>query len=207
MRHIAAMPGLRMLMGQGTVATDDGFVSLSRSQTIEYIWGRECPNLKGSGFAALAAMPSLRGIAVSCKHVDDVALSTLTRFPALTELMPMDVTDHGFRHVGHCRQLESLILMYCRGTTDVATEHIAGLSKLKRYYAGGTQITDRSLGLLGQMSSLEHLEFDSCAGITDAGVARLAGLPQLREISIEGSPNVTREGMAIFPATVRVNYK
>ena len=139
--------------------------------------------------------------------LDDVALSTLPRFPALTELMPMDVTDHGFRHVGHCPQLESLILMYCRETTDVATEHIAGLSKLKRYYAGGTQITDRSLGLLGQMSSLEHLEFDACAGLTDAGVACLAGLPQLREISIEGSPNVTREGMAIFPATVRVNYK
>ena len=43
---------LRMLMGQGTVATDEGFRSLSRSQTIEYIWGRECPNLKGQGFVA-----------------------------------------------------------------------------------------------------------------------------------------------------------
>src|SRR6185295_9371527 len=41
MRHIAALPKLRMLMGQGTVATDDGFRSLSRSQTIEYFWGRE----------------------------------------------------------------------------------------------------------------------------------------------------------------------
>src|SRR6185295_14858793 len=41
MRHIAALPKLRMLMGQGTVATDEGFRSLSRSQTIEYFWGRE----------------------------------------------------------------------------------------------------------------------------------------------------------------------
>src|SRR5262249_14491563 len=47
MRHIAAIPRLRMLMAQGTVATDDGFVALSQSQTIEYIWGRECPNLQG----------------------------------------------------------------------------------------------------------------------------------------------------------------
>jgi hypothetical protein len=39
MRHIAAIPKLRMLMGQGTVATDEGFKSLSRSQTIEYFWG------------------------------------------------------------------------------------------------------------------------------------------------------------------------
>jgi hypothetical protein len=39
MRHIAAIPRLRMLMAQGTVATDDGFSDLSRSPTIEYIWG------------------------------------------------------------------------------------------------------------------------------------------------------------------------
>ena len=49
MRHIGAIPRLRMLMGQGTVASDKGFAALSRSQTIEYIWGRECPNLTGSG--------------------------------------------------------------------------------------------------------------------------------------------------------------
>ena len=53
MRHIAAIPRLRMLMGQGTVATDTGFAALSRSQTIEYIWGRECPNLTGLGFSRI----------------------------------------------------------------------------------------------------------------------------------------------------------
>lgn len=91
MRHIGYLPTLRMLMAQGTVAGDDGFAALSRSRTIEYIWGRECPNLTGRGFAALAGMPSLRGLAVSCKNVDDAALSTLTRFPALTQLMPTSV--------------------------------------------------------------------------------------------------------------------
>ena len=39
-----------------TVATDDGFVALSRSRTLEYLWGRECPNLHGRGFAALATL-------------------------------------------------------------------------------------------------------------------------------------------------------
>ncbi len=48
MRHIAAIPRLRMLMAQGTVATDDGFAALSRSPTIEYIWGRECPEPSGT---------------------------------------------------------------------------------------------------------------------------------------------------------------
>src|SRR6516225_4266030 len=68
--------------------------------------------------------------------------------------MPMDVPDDGFRHVGRCAQLEKLTCMYCRDTGDLATEHIAGLSRLKHYYAGKTQITDRSLEILGGMTSL-----------------------------------------------------
>jgi hypothetical protein len=43
-----------MLMGQGAVASDDGFAALSRSQAIEYIWGHECPNLGGRGYAGAA---------------------------------------------------------------------------------------------------------------------------------------------------------
>src|SRR6185369_7219516 len=92
----SALPNLRMLMAQGTVATDAGFKHFSQSQTIEYIWGRECPNLKGAGFAALAEMPALKGLAVSCKFVDDAALGKLPSFPALKELMPMDVVTTDF---------------------------------------------------------------------------------------------------------------
>jgi hypothetical protein len=206
MRHIAAIPRLRMLMGQGAVAGDAGFTALSRSQTIEYMWGRDCPNLAGRGFAALASMPALRGIAVSCKNVDDASLAALPRFPALRELMPMDVPDAGFRHVGRCEHLEGLWCMYCRDTGDAATEHISGLSGLKTYYAGKTRITDHSLEILGRMASLERLEFWQCAGVTDAGVAHLAGLPRLREIGLDGLPNVTRKAVGLFPAHVRVNY-
>ena len=54
MRHIGAIPRLRMLLAQGTVATDKGFVALARSRTLEYLWGRECPHLQSRGFAALA---------------------------------------------------------------------------------------------------------------------------------------------------------
>jgi hypothetical protein len=206
MTHISEVPRLRMLMGQGTVAGDDGFTALSRSQTIEYIWGRECPNLGGRGFKALARMPALKGLAVSCKSVDDASLSALPEFPALRGLLPMDVPDAGFRHVGRCEKLENLWCMYCRDTGDAATEQIAGLGMLKSYYAGATQITDRSLEILSRMKSLESIEFFDCAGISNAGLGLLAGLPRLREITVGGSPKVTREGMLVFPATVRANY-
>ena len=206
MRHIAALPELRMLLGQGAVATEEGFRSFSRSQTIEYFWGRECPNFTGPGFVALSQMPALKGLAVSCEFVDDAALSCLPDFPSLKELVPMYVTDDGFRHVGRSHQLETLILMYCRDTTDVATTHIVGMPHLQKYHAGYTLITDASLELLSRIASLEEVSFEGCKFITDAGVPFLTTLPRLREISIGGCPKITRSGVTGFASGVRVNY-
>jgi hypothetical protein len=206
MSHIAALPKLRMLMGQGAVATDQGFSSLSRSKTIEYFWGRECPNLKGPGFVALSGMRALKGLAVNCKFVDDAALATLPDFPSLKELVPMGFVDDDFRHIGRSKQLESLTLMYCRETTDAATSHLVGMPNLKKYHAGYTLITDTSLQLLSRIKSLEEISFEGCKFITDAGITFLTALPHLREISVGGCPKVTRSGMTGFDSSVRINY-
>jgi hypothetical protein len=205
MRHFAAIPRLRKLRAQGTVATDAGFEALSRSQTLENLWGRECPHLGSRGFTALSRMPALRSLGVSCQQVSDDALAAFPDFPSLRELTPIDVTDPGFRHIGRCEQLERLSCMYCRETTDVATEHIGGL-RLRSYYAGLTQITDRSLEILGLMTSLEQIELYECLHVTDAGLRFLAKLPKLRQFDVSGSPGVTLNGTEVFQPGVTVHY-
>jgi hypothetical protein len=97
--------------------------------------------------------------------------------------------------------------MYCRDTTDAATEHLTDLSHLKSYYAGMTNITDRSLEILSRLATLERLEFWEIAGITDEGLKSLATLPGLREVSIGGSPRVTPAGVAHFAPRVRVKHE
>jgi len=205
MRHIGALPKLRKLRAQESVATDEGFEALSRSRTLDNLWGRVCPNFGSRGFIALSTMPALRRIGIGCKHVDDAALASLPHFPALREITPIDFQDDGFRHIGRCARLEHLQCMYCRETTDKATEHIAGLP-LQKYYAGLTQITDRSLEIMGRMPTLEQIEFYECKGITDAGLVFLAGLPNLREIHLAGLPGVTHAGTRVFPSHLRVKY-
>lgn len=206
MQQISRFPHLRMLMAQGTVASDEGFAALSTSKSLEYLWGRECPNLTGKGFKLLAHLPNLRGLAVSCKGVDMEALSLLPSFPALREFMPVDVQDEGFHYLGKCRQLEALWCMYCRDTTDVATSYITALPHLKTYYAGDTQITDHSMELLSHMQWLQNCTLWSLRHVTNAGIAALARLPRLQNISLEGLPNVTPEVVTLFPAGVQVNY-
>ena len=115
----------------------------------------------------------------------------------------MDVPDTGYRHIGKCEHLESLILMYCRDTTDAATEHIIGLRKLSYYFNSYTTITDRTPELLSEMDSLERITFDACHGLTNAGVARLARLPGLRELHVSGK-SVTPDVVEAFSPRVSV---
>ena len=206
MPYIAAMPALRFLIAQDTDAGDEGFVALARSSTLEYFWGRRCHGLRDRGFTALSTMPSLRALSASCRNVGDVALAALPDFPALRELMPIDVPDEGYRHIGRCERLERLVLMYCRDTGDRATELIAPLEQLRHYFASYTRITDHSLTILAAMPSLERIELVGCAGVTDAGIAALAGSTALRELSLSGMQNVGRDAVATFPARVRVRY-
>jgi hypothetical protein len=204
MPYIAEMSRLRFLGVQDTLAGDDGFVALGRSSSIEHIWGRRSHNLRRRGFLALAEMPALRSLSVSCVNVDDAGISALPQFPALKELMPVDITDDGYRHIGKCEGLESLILMYCRDTTDAATEHITGLPRLSYYFNSYTTITDRTPELLSGMDTLERITFDACHGLTDAGIAKLARLPSLKELGVSGK-GVTAAVQAMFPVSVAVN--
>ena len=127
------------------------------------------------------------------------------KFPALRELMPMDVPDQGYRHIARCEALESLILMYCRETSDAATEHIVRLPQLKYYFASYTRITDRTPELLSQMDSLERITLNGCASVSDTGVAHLKRLPRLKELRVSG-PQITPDIASEFPARIRVHY-
>ncbi|HEX6643432.1 MAG TPA: hypothetical protein VF037_02080 [Gemmatimonadales bacterium] len=206
MPAIAALPHLRHLVVQDTSAGDDGFAALGRSRSLEFLWGRRCHNLRDRGFTALATIPTLRGLSVSCRNVSDAGLAALPDFPALTELMPMDVPDEGYRHVAACVRLESLVLMYCRDTGDRATGHIVRLPALRKYFASYNLVTDRTPALLATMDSLEEITFDSCAALTDAGVSALARLPRLRRLRVSGMRGVTRDVRGAFGEGVIVSY-
>lgn len=206
MPYIAALPHLRFLMCQDTTAGDEGFVALGRSRSLEHLWGRRCYNLRRRGFAALAGIPTLRALSVSCRNVDDEGLAALPRFPSLVELMPMDVPDAGYVHIGRCAKLESLVLMYCRDSTDAATEHITPLANLRKYFASYNRITDRTPQLLSGMPSLEEITLDTCLGVTNEGIAALARLPRLRVLSVSGMPRVTADVVSTFGPNVRVRH-
>ena len=96
--------------------------------------------------------------------------------------------------------------MYCGDTGDAATEHIAGLSELQHYRASQSRITERAAAVLGGIDSLEEVELSACAGITNAGLAHVARLPRLRKVAVDATARVTRDGLAVFPRHVHVDF-
>ena len=77
--------------------------------------------------------------------------------------------------------LESLIPIYCRHTTDAATEHPPGLRATHGVISTASHRRHRSdAELLSTLESLERVTLDTCHALTNEGVARLARLPRLR---------------------------
>ena len=68
MRHFAAIPRLRKLRAQETVATDDGFEALAGRRPSRASGGRDCPNFGSRGFVAFSHMPSLRSSDRMCQR-------------------------------------------------------------------------------------------------------------------------------------------
>lgn len=207
MAVIAMMPRLRKLMFQHAPASDGGWAALGGSRSIESIWARQSPGLRGCGLRAMANMPALRRLAVDLARVPASDLAVLPAFAALRDLTPIGLGDDEFRHVGACTRLETLTCMYTRDIGDAGMTHIASLDRLRKYYAGDTSITDRSLVVLSALPSLESVELWNCPTVTNGGLAALAKSPSLREVIVESLPRVTRDVVSLFPTRVRVTIR
>lgn len=206
MHHIGKIPTLRSLRAQATTATEQGFVDLARPATLEKLWtGRDPINLTRGGWNALAQMPTITTLGISLANLDQQALAQLPHFRSLLEITPIDLTDEGFLHIGKCTQLKRLSCMYCRESSDIATQYIANLN-LTSYYAGLTRIMDHSLALLSKMESLESIELFETRHITDEGLKHLVNLPKLKELNLGAVPGVTLAGTQIFNPRVAVRY-
>ena len=89
---ISLDPRSRMLMGQGTVRATTAFVT-ERSQTIEYVGGRECANRK-AGDCRTCRNAALRGWqCVKERDDEDVVHSELPGSPGLMPRMCGDAAS------------------------------------------------------------------------------------------------------------------
>jgi hypothetical protein len=206
LREIAAIPQLRWLHAQDIASGDDGFAALGRSVTLETLGARFCHAVSDRGVAALAGLPRLESLNIGGRRLTDAAFAPFAGHTALVDLSPPLSADGAFAHIARIPNLERLMNMYNRSTTDAATRHLEGHESLKWYGAYGTQITDESLGVLSRLPSLEHVELDNLFGITDDGVRVLAGAARLRRLSVDTCARVSGSWQAAAPKQLDASF-
>ena len=151
MPGLATLPHLRFLSIQDTTASDAAWVALARSRTIEQIWGRRCHGLRGRGSSRFPNAGAARAVS----QLPERRRQRHCRAAPLPCPAGADAHGHPRRWLPAHRTVrgpESLILMSCRDTTDAATEHLPGLSKLTYYFNSYTTITDRTPEILSGSS-------------------------------------------------------
>jgi hypothetical protein len=183
-QEMAKIPRLRHLHCQDIVSGDKGFIALASRETLEVLSARFCHNVTNRGFEAIARLPRLRSLGLGGRRLTDSALASLAGRSCLEDLGPILFGDDGFVHIARIPNLQRLVNMYNRSTTDAATRHLKGHPRLAQYSAFGTQISDESLRILAGLPALETIELESCAWITDAGLREVARHPSVRRLSV-----------------------
>lgn len=173
------------------------------------VWG---PSVTDAGLAHVAAIPKLRGLALTDTRVTadglrqlsqanelvylalhgasvtDATLAHLDKLPKLAylQLIRTSVTDNGLALVGALRHLREVDLYEAPSVSDAGLEKLRDLCDLEALRLLGTSVTDQGLEHVGQLERLRVLHLQGHP-ITDAGLAELRNLTRLTSLSLNGT--------------------
>lgn len=148
------------------------YLDLGRAQAAKY---------RPEGLRHLAAMPALRGVALTSKTFDDASAPELAKFERFTS-----VSINGAR------------------MTDKGLAVLAGMPNLETLFADGglsepSAYTAEGMKPLAAMAKLSQLSLSHSA-IGDAGLAVLKAAPRLRIFTLIGAKNIGAPGLAALAA-------
>lgn len=196
MPAVAALPELQTIGLRFTGVTDAGLESLSKSNSIQAVYGLNT-RITDAGLAALTRLSELRALSVYADgYTHDLQFRGKDPNPS--------ITDAGLAHLANCPNLEQLDV---RGSelTDTGLERlVADCPHLRELMVDNTPVTTKGLRRLGSLSQLERL---GCYGtpIDDSVAEQFGSLDKLREIIGDVRVgNAGAENLAALPSLERL---
>jgi hypothetical protein len=178
----------------------------------------DCNQLRPRDFGLLVNFKGLTRLEFKNCAFTDAALPLLAEIPKLTQLhiektqltekgladLPPSV-DHlfffqtqlapgGFKNLPVMPNLKAVIIH----DTNIDDDGLAGLArqpKLATLQILNGKVTDAGLEQLKAAPNLDNLWLRNCDGITDAGLPHIQAIPKIRFFNLDGSKNVTLEGI------------
>ncbi len=168
----------------------------------------EDASVDGAGLRALAhsqAAARLEALSFArCSSLDDDALTALSEFPNLRQLVLKDlpVTGTFLSQMPWLENLQTLVLSQTFADED-ALASLRRCRSLKRLELAQVPLTERTLKTIAGLTSLEQLDLSEC-GLNDEMVEPLRRLPNLRAVRLDGNPDLSPETLqSLVPASRR----
>lgn len=137
----------------------------------------------------LAGLTTLRKLTFSDHFLDSIRFRDqgLEEIKTLTGLQELGLRQAGItgKSLAPFSALEVLDITLCP-VTDEGFASVAGMSNLRRLWAGNTLITGAALAAIESLTKLEDLDL-SGTEVDDEGLRRLAGLRKLRRLNLQGT--------------------
>jgi hypothetical protein len=163
------------------LAALDGLISVELMGTV---------NLRGDGIRALAKLPKLAALRLSCFDVDDATMAAVARFPALRSLrieLVLGFAGEGMRAIAAAPRLEELTIAHC---PQLSADDVAALGRCTSL----TSLAIRQLTTLRndndrQLRDDERQHRDAAQGrsqpaLTDRALMGLQTLTSLRRLEL-----------------------
>lgn len=164
------------------------------------------PVLSPAVWAALAALPALRGLRLRYpRQFAEADLAAVTGLPLYElELNHDDLTGRCLEHVQHFRQLRTLNLFFRADFNEDALALLSGLSELRSLFLLPGRLTRAGFAHLTRLRCLERLTLITTPDSPDDHLAGLATFPRLRELSLFLTSDDSFRSLAGLPGLERL---
>ena len=176
--------------------TDSGIASLKSLKVLKQLIIGACPDVKGTGLAALSELPKLETVVTNRVSLDGSGIAAMASLPHLKTLM-VDATglpSAAFAALKQLTSVEQLSLQDAKTFTDEAAASLAKLDNLRQLGLYDAALTDQGLAHLQDLTELRSLHIWK-GSFSDAGLGHLKGLIELRTLVLSADLDVGDEGL------------
>lgn len=194
--HICQLVSLKGLQLYNANVTDDGLAQLARLKALEELAFNTCPKVHGARYANLAAVKSLRRLALFAQPIGSAEFSGISKLTQLESLRlnpasvgPVAIKTSDVAELANLTNLQTLDLMafdwnakkpFGNGLLR-AMGQIKGLRELRLY---NVFVEAEGIEALTKNAELRELRLN--IEFNERSLAALAGLKQLRKLGLQG---------------------
>ena len=192
---IKSLRAIRLSGANGKTSVDDTGIALLAALPSLKVLAVDELFVSTAGLEALKGVSTLEELYLKSTLVDDDSMQIAAGFPNLKKLRisKTQVSNDGLKHLTACRKLEDIDLSENSLLNDDGMAHVGAITSLKRLNLWRVSVSDSGTAKLAPLTNLEWLNLDNTQ-LSDAGLPALKDMNRLTFLHL-GSTSISDTGL------------